>query len=357
MPGWGATLYPSGAFTLWRQNGSKTNGFKESFVSAGKGILRGKSLSEMQEVYGTETVHRWWNAAADVDMPRVRPYPASPVNACLIDGWKNLVCDLGSSTPANSRKTKRGYRGLTSRGKNLVREAAIGLETRYGKKRLTFWTVTLPHMTDEDYRNVCSNWSAVCKSLKEKIIYRLKEAGLPTHVVAVTEMQPKRWENHGVPAWHLHLVFVGCPSTGGWVIQPEEADNMWSSTVEKWCSNPYVWRSSSKLERIKKSVGRYLSKYLSKGVSVIDAVEEMWPGCIPSSWYICTKSLRSWVDTSTRKGESIASWLYQLIHDSASEIGGLWSHRIEIRPGQHLAVCWMGTIQGMPPPDVALPDG
>ncbi len=337
--GWGASLYPSGYFTLWRKSGTTTLGFKEAFVSVGQGIFRGRPLDKVQEVYGPETVHQWWNSAKEVDMSGVRPRSAPAVEA---------VVTLGSSTPVNSRKRRRGMGGLSSRGKNLVRESAIALEKQYGKNNLTFWTVTLPSLTEEDYRNVCEHWSEICKSLKEKVLYRLREAGLPPHVVGVTEMQEQRWNSLRVPAWHLHLVFVGYRSSGGWVLTPKDADRMWRGTVGKWCTSQYSWKSASKLERVKKSVGAYLSKYLSKGTSVISEVDEKWPGCIPPTWYICTKLVRSWVALSTRKGDAIASWLYQMVQDSAADIKGLWAYCIETRPGQPLAVCWMGTIPDPP---------
>ena len=347
MPGWGATLYPSGAFTLWRQNGKKTIGFKEAFVSVGQGCFRGRPLDQVQEMYEPETVHQWWRAAKEVDMPGMRPSVA-PTDDALVT--------LGLSTPVNSEKKRRGLGGLTSRGKNLVREAATVMEETYGRRRITFWTLTLPHLTEEDYKNVCTNWAKICENLKKKLIYRLKLEGMPPHVVAVTELQEKRWKAQGVPAWHLHLIFVGSRSNGGWVLTPKIADRMWRDAVSKHCCSPPLFRSSSKLERVKKSVARYLSKYLSKGTSVIEEVEEAWPGCTPSSWYICTKLVRSWVDISTRKGDAIASWLYQLIQDSPHLIQGLWAYTIETRPGQPLAVAWLGRIPDPPTPDMSLCD-
>lgn len=337
--GWGASLYPSGVFTLWRKNAQKTVGFKEAFVSAFTGLNRGRPLDEVLELRGAEATELYWTQAEELELRRLRRERFETVRAAL---------RLGSSNPVNSEKARRGLRGLTSRGKNLVREAAIGLEERYGKDRLTFWTVTLPHMSDEDYGEVCANWSRLCENLKKKVQYHLRENGLPTHFVMVTEMQEGRWKAHGVPAWHIHAVFVGCHTPGGWVITPELADKLWSEAVQEYCRDGYLWRSASKLERVKKSVGRYLSKYLSKGTSVIEEVEAAWPGCVPSSWYACTKPLRLWVDRNTRKSEAVARWLYQLISDTASDIHGLWSYTIETRAGHTLAVCWMGSLPDPP---------
>ena len=339
--GWGASLYPSGHFCLWRKHGKKTIGFKEAFVSAGAGIFRDRDLADVQQVYGKETVREWWKAAKDVDVPGLRSHAAEANSA---------VVTLGSSTPANSEKKPRGMGGLTSRGKNLVREGASALEKTWGRRRLTFWTVTLPAMTEADYQAVCKHWSEICTNLKKKLIYHLRKAGLPTEVVAVTEMQEARWEKQKVPAWHIHLVFVGCRLNGGWVLTPSLADKLWSEAVSVHTANPYRFQSSSRLERVRKSVSAYMSKYLSKGSSVIAACAEAWPGCIPSSWYVCTKLLRSWVDSSTLKGDAIALWLRQLTMDSASEIKGLWAYCVETRPGQKLAVCWMGTLPDPPIP-------
>lgn len=347
VPGWGAALYPSGYFTLWRQNGKTQVSFKEAFLSVGYSCLGGKTA--LRGVQKDTLREEWFQRAEGMDMRLLLGLGGESVESVV-------EAKLGSSIPVNSQKKRRGLGGLTSRGKNLVREAAIELERQYGRRRLTFWTVTLPKLSHDDYRSVCEHWSEICKNLKEKLLYHLRQAGLPPHIVAVTEMQEKRWLRDGTPAWHLHLVFVGRHLNGGWLLNPETADKLWSESVSLWCEKSATFQASGSLERVKKSVGRYLSKYLSKGSSVIDAVEEKWPGCIPSSWYICTKSLRGWVDISTRRGESIASWLYQLIQDSAKEIKALWAYCIETRPGQPLAVCWMGVISDPPRPNQTLED-
>jgi hypothetical protein len=244
--------------------------------------------------------------------------------------------------------------GLTSRGKVVVREAAIGLEETYGRKNLTFWTLTLPGLPPDDWRNVCENWSAIVKNLKTKLLYWLEKKGCPLHIVAVTELQEKRWEREKVPAWHLHLVFVGKTSTGGWVLTPKKADKLWKDAVESYISSPVSFHSASQLQQVRKSVGGYLSKYLSKGSAVISAVESAYPGCVPSTWYICTGCLRKWVDVNTRQSMDIARYLHQLILDSPSEIRGLWAFCLESRPGCKIAVCWLGRMPDPPAPRVPL---
>ena len=338
--GWGGTLYPSGHFCLWRKNGQKTVGFKETFVAVGSWRLAGKTLQKVQQMYGAKTVRYWWECAAQVDVPGVRQDPAEAVDAMVT---------LGSSTPGNSEKSRRGLGGLTSRGKNLVREAATALESSYGKDRLTFWTLTLPSMSHEDYQNVCTNWARICENLKKKLIYHLSLAGNPPAVVGVTEMQEERWERDRVPAWHLHLVFVGKRSTGGWVLTPKKADKLWCDAVSEYTSVRYQFRSASQLKRVKKSVAGYLSKYLSKGSSTIASVEAEWPGCTPASWYICTRCLRRWVDRYTQKGDAIARWLLHVISHYAPELKGLWAYRTKTREGYELAVCWMGRLAAPPP--------
>lgn len=346
-PAWGGKIYPSGNFAIWRQNDKKAIGLKEAFVSAGRKLLRGTDLGDLCKLHGEVFVRHWWESAAQVLVQKVSPYPASPIDACPVDGWKNMAEPLGSSTPANSEKKRRGLGGLTSRGKNLVREAAIGLERTYGKRRLTFWTVTLPGLSQDDWRSVCENWSKIVENLKKKLLYWLEKKKCPMHIVAVTEIQEKRWKREQYPAWHLHVVFVGKTSTGGYVLTPKRADKLWREAVQNFTSNPHGFQSSSKLQRVYKSVGAYLSKYLSKGVSVIREVEEKWPGCVPSSFYICTRSLRNWVDNNTYRSESIGEWIYGLLQECIRDFPFTWAYTIEIRPGQNLAVAWLGVL---PPP-------
>lgn len=347
---WNAKLYPSGEFVIWRKQRETKQQRKESFVSAAAWLFVGRDLGEVFSLYGAEAVYRWWRTTSEVDVPRVRPYPASPVNACPVDGWKNFVCDLGSSALANSKKRRRGMSGLTSHGKVFVRESATGLQDRYGKWRLTFWTCTLPRLTDWDTVSVCQNWSKILHNLRLKLAYHLKAANLPSHIVGVTELQAARWEESRYPAWHIHWVFVGRHRGKPWAISRELGDKLWKEAVETYCTQSYNFESSCQLASVKKNVAGYLAKYLSKGGGVIAEVEELYPGSVPSSWYVLTAKLRNWVKKCTRRSEGIAKWLYQRLHDDIGSIIAPWAFQIQVRPGVAVAVCWLGRIPDPPVP-------
>lgn len=352
---WGGKLYPSGEFVLWRKQREQAKRQKESFISACTWLFGGRMLDEVQEVWGVEAIHRYWKMASELDVQRVRPYPACPIESCPIDGGRWYSGLMGLSAPSNSQKKRRGLGGITRHGRTLVREAAVGLEQRYGKECLSFWTCTLPALPEEDMRVVCENWSALLKNVKEKLLYHLEKKGLPPHIVGVTEMQTERYERTGEPAWHAHFVFVGRHPFQSWSFTPSDLDKLWREAVEELCTTRPSFYAACRVESIRMSVGGYLAKYLSKGSAVSRIAEELGEWCVPSSWYICTKGLRSWVKQNTRSSEGIARWLYQCVQSIPKEIAGLWAYCLETRPGCQVAVCWLGRILDPYPPRIPLP--
>lgn len=346
--GWAAKLYPSGEFCLYRRKKDETSErFKEAFDSAGHGLFKGRDIANLQRLYGQETLQRWLSTAAPMDVPGLCRDSAHSIEATAL---------VGLAASVNSKKKRRGLGGITSHGKNLVREAGYGLERRYGISRLSFWTCTLPKLSEEDTVNVCLNWSKILNNLRIKLTYHLQSENLPTHIVGVTELQPDRWEREKYPAWHIHWLFVGCHTVGGWRLTTELCDKLWADAVHVYCENKYDFSRSCKLEPVRKSAGGYLAKYMSKGGASIDAVEEMYPGCVPASWYTCTLSLKRWVKAATRTSIDVALWLHQRLLDSIDTIIAPWAFKLETRPGCHIAVCWLGRIPDPPAPPVALSD-
>lgn len=351
---WGGKLYPSGEFVLWRKRRETKRQQEEGVYSAGLWLLGNRDLGDVFEMFGPSFVYRWWNAAARLDLPGVRASDPHSVIPSVEEEGEGGPPPLGLSALANSKKRRRGLGGLTSHGKVIVREAASGLEKSVGRSVLSFWTCTLPRLSPEDTEAVCSNWSAILNNLRQKLQYHLEAAGLPPHIVGVTELQTSRYEKEGYPGWHIHWVFQGRKPGQSWALPPTLLDKLWQEAVEKWCSRRYSWRSASNVQRVKKSVAGYLSKYLSKGGVVGRLVEEGRSSFVPSSWYTCTNGLKKWVKVNTLQSEDIARWLYQRLLDDIGSIVAPWAFKLETRPGCSIAVCWLGRILDPPSPRVDL---
>ena len=349
---WGVKLYPSGEFVLWRKKRESKQSQKESLRAACSWLYNPASVGEVFRLYGPSAVLRLWGAAEEVDVSRVSRGEGSAVIPSVAGGVMGPRCLLGLSAHANSEKKRRGLGGLTSHGKVLVRESAFALQERYGKWRLSFWTCTLPQLSPRDTTAVCKNWSKLLENLKAKLKYHLESRGLPTHIVGVTELQPSRWRSWGYPAWHIHWLFVGKGNSGGWAVTPELGDKLWKEAVEAYCEESYDFGKSCRIEPIRKSAAGYMAKYMSKGSAAVQEVESVYPGCVPSSWYVVTSGLRRWVKVCTRSSEVVARYIHQMLQDSIEAIVAPWAFRLETRPGCHVAVCWLGRIPD--PPDYVI---
>ncbi len=338
--GWGVSVYPSGHFVLWRKNNGEAP-FKEAFASVGYGYLRGSET--LYDVSKSEIGIQWFDAVEGVDLPELFRVGGGSTET------RPVTPTLGLSMSLTQKKRRRGLGGLTARGKVLVREGATALERSYGTRNLAFWTCTLPTMSIDDMKNVCTNWGRICENVKKKLVYHLRARGLPEHIVQVTELQERRWRQRNEPAWHMHWLFVGRKSGSRWSIPRHLTDKLWRDAVEQYCSGGAIFSHSCQLIAVRKSAAGYLSKYMSKGGSVIEEVESVFPGCVPSSFYVCTRSLRTYIDRHTMKSEAMARWVHQMLLECPEEMDWLWDYQVPGRGGMNMSVCWLGSSRALVP--------
>lgn len=245
------------------------------------------------------------------------------------------------SLPSNSHKVedhgkpRRGTKGLTADGKRTVRCAAECMQSKYGKARLSFVTLTLPSVTYEESWLLSTCWSEIVRVFFQRIKRALEKVGLPTSYVSVTEMQPKRSIREGHPALHLHFVIVGRHrSSGPWAFTPKFFAQNWRAVISTYVPGVENWDSVENVQRVKKDCSGYLSKYISKGMSMGDPPRSDGTGwSLPTAWYNLSINLRRWVKIHTRTDsrlmESIeiacrdgsASKLCHYVHAGTFEFG------------------------------------
>lgn len=226
---------------------------------------------------------------------------------------------------------------LSRGGKRAIRNAVGLLEQKYGK-RIVFGTVTLPGSTDTASRAVAI-WSAkIVELLRKKIEYSAQGA----EWVYVWE-----WQTRG--ALHLHIAIAHLD-----IYKLRRLEREWHGYVYK------LWQTVSRLsgvdvfgrrgggtwvgmagalrancEPVRKSVKRYMAKYLSKGNSrqrVDRATGEVSTevagvqACSPSRWWGQSRSLARAVKDSTScivlrsEDWDLAVLTFQ---DIEAEVGGL----------------------------------
>lgn len=325
-------VYPNGQFGI-----GVIRRFKSEYEKP-KDPNRIKTWEEnLIDVHGVSACLRFIEGASLAESS-VSVVPHSPEALSAID----------SSLGSNSHSQKRGLNGITGHGKNLVRNAALLLEKRFGAKHLTFLTLTLPEMGCEVWKVIGKDWSRIVKVLTQWISRRLQSVGLPPHVVSVTEVQSKRFARSHSPGYHLHMVFVGRKPHHRWSITPSEIRAAWKRTVKSSVgeiAESVSWQSCENMQAVKYSASGYLGKYMSKGAESVGEVSAMYGSdCLPSTWYNCTSLLRLAVKISCQKLTDEECRDVLRIASAENDCGGFLRYICLSHDGHETVVGWYGRL-------------
>jgi hypothetical protein len=180
----------------------------------------------------------------------------------------------------------------------MVRNAAWWLQDFCGMFCLSFLTATLPDEAIdlmESRGTFSKDWSEIIRQFEQWLKRRLRREGLLDLIVGVTEVQEKRWQQSGKVGLHLHWVFQGRPKrNSNWAISKEEFAEAWLRIVSNVVGQKVESKSATRIERVKKSVENYLSKYMSKGGKVIDEIVAAGKlDQLPTAWWNVTNALKT----------------------------------------------------------------
>lgn len=260
----------------------------------------------------------------------------------------NSLPSLGLSPRANSHKrSKRGSKGITSLGRKMVRNGAYLLQQKYGKQHLSFLTVTLPAVSVEESLQISACWSEIVRkylqSLRRLLQLRLGLA----EIVGCTEIQESRLERDGVLGLHLHLIFVGRKQRKSWVISCQEVRELWKRELERVVGRQLDCSSTENIERVKVDAEQYLGKYMSKGVSSMEALIEMGLGdFLPSAWWCMSMSLKRIVKSGVEHLAGEKAGLFVRLIEGGADIF-LYHKGVEITmsDGESLKVGYFGKLK------------
>lgn len=250
-----------------------------------------------------------------------------PLTACPLDGYfyalpsaisrKKITppwCDLseaplGSSTLPNSHtsatvlssssqhgavRAPRGSKGITTYGRRMVENAVYLIERSCPRHKISFGTLTLPDLNQDEQERIVANWSEITRVFFQWLKRKLEGCGLPAEIVYVTEIQERRGDRYGFFAPHLHFVFQGRKADKhGWAVSHQELRAAWLRTLRSYGVRPLHTKSVENLQVVRKSASAYLGKYLTKGRRVRRGLPEGSRG-LPNlaSWYGLTAGLR-----------------------------------------------------------------
>lgn len=224
--------------------------------------------------------------------------------------WLNGEFSLGLSKPVKTHKPpkppeireRRGQK-FTAHGRRMVRSAAFWLERRWGRANLSFLTTTVPTLPNRDIGRLGAEWAEVVRRYKQELERELRRKGITSEVLLVTEIQEKRYRETGLIAPHLHIVFRGRKSRyDNWAISKERARELWENVLSAIVGFSVSAPASTRIEKIKKSVENYLSKYMSKGGKVVqDIIDDGKRHFLPTSWWGMTNTLRDTVKAGCKQ--------------------------------------------------------
>jgi len=217
-----------------------------------------------------------------------------------------------SSVPIPPTRKHKGLKGMSSYGRRMIRNTCWLLEKEHGRGRVGFGTLTLPELSEEDYRNVCENWPKLIKNFVKWVKRRLTARSVTPIVGYVTEIQSKRYEKTGRAYPHLHFVYPCRPHASyKWYLSASEIRVAWERQVSAFLSQQYAFNASVNCVVIKKSVGAYLAKYLTKGGDGIQKwLSDGLPEAVISHWWGVTKPARDRIRAGTLRANELAEWLW-----------------------------------------------
>lgn len=218
--------------------------------------------------------------------------------------------------------TQRELRKLTRRGRNVIRRAVACVEKTVAREKLAFITLTLNGVCmdalaaqsdvrrDKTYQKAVSRFQDTFRRL-------LRSHGLPGDICWVTELHPERTIKEGRAVPHVHLVAQTALKKFKWLVAPAQIKDLWVSALG-WAMNmskEQIGPTRVGVEAIKKSLSRYMSKYLGKGFPKGSLSHEtLKKGVCPVRWYAASNALHKLIrqNTAVLAGEdacALLDWL------------------------------------------------
>lgn len=192
-----------------------------------------------------------------------------PIGRLIGSGrFSPLVHQLRESSPNEVKEPSR--KRLTGMTKNMarnIRNACYLLDAQYGKDNISFLTLTLPNLSTDELGLCCEKWDYMIDQFLKWLRKRSQKLNIPFAYVYATEIQLKRLQKRKEYAPHLHLAFRGRNAKKSpWMVTPKQVRKAWTNIICNVIGHrQFDNRALENLQRVRKSVARYLAKYLSKG--------------------------------------------------------------------------------------------
>lgn len=223
--------------------------------------------------------------------------------------------DLVNLPKSHKPKAQRGELGITTYGRKMLRNGVYTLKERLPGHPLTFCTLTVPDLPLAGRRLLAAQWGEVVRQSIQWISRQLARQGVEPLILSCSEIQPSRLQNGGGAYLHLHLVWPNPPKNlGEWGVDAGDLRAWWSKCLRRITDNPSMQVANIDLQVVKGDISRELSKYLSKGSSVLtQAAADLGIENMPRTWWNMSKPLRDAIKSAIIQGHSVGALLLEWI--------------------------------------------
>lgn len=214
--------------------------------------------------------------------------------------------------------------GLTGYGQKQLRRVFAAWEAKLSPGTCAFGTLTLSPdalscLLSSGQSSPGEAYQKAVSMFMDRLRRLLRSRGLPGDVIWVTELHPFRSQREGIAIPHVHFVCQTADIKYQWKIKPSEIKHLWESAINYAAPHPEGKRFPSRCQIVcvKKSVARYVSKYLSKTKRcAIENTQNLNTALIPERWYAIANALHKLLrDAITvASGEEAATLLDWLKH-------------------------------------------
>lgn len=216
-----------------------------------------------------------------------------------------------SDAPNSHTRPKRGLKGITGYGQQMVKAAGHLLQERYPQHRKTLGTITLPPMTEQARAEVVAVWPELVREYLQWLSRRLERQGLPQAVVSVSEIQPQRLQTQGEGYLHLHSLWLNHPGrSGNWAVDPNDVRTWWDGLLRRHVPSYTGGHINVNTKPVEGVVAAYMAKYMSKGKQMVTEAVKDWgeDNCV-RQWWNMTRPAREMVKAATYRGEEVGARL------------------------------------------------
>lgn len=285
----------------------------------------------------------------DVDLWEDEVWRADSLHGQPCSGSVTLS-DAYNSHESPSRASY-GLKGLTNKGRKMIRSGAFLLEQVLGKEDCAMITLTVPTLGKIDRVAVAKKWGTLTNRLVQYLSRELVTQGRKAAIIGCVEVQTGRLKKYGEGYLHLHLICPAHSNAGGfWAIEASALRTWWASALERVIGHslPHLPRVETAI--VDRSVEAYLAKYLSKGTGeeLAAFIDDLGEECIPGQWWFCSAPLRKAIRENTVEGQNcgalLESTIEHLLEQGTGE-GFEYVRHVDRMVGGHLVTCgWVGRL-------------